>query len=80
MVKRGNKTLVIPEGTPESRLGILIRESLKTLSPRRQSWFSPCAQRSFQALRYKVWACPIPAVENEGKNGIRESRKYSIAQ
>jgi hypothetical protein len=33
----------------------------------------------FLALRYKVWACPIPAVENEGKNGIRESRKSSIA-
>jgi hypothetical protein len=32
-----------------------------------------------KALRYKVWACPIPAVENEGKNGIRESRKSSIA-
>ena len=26
LVKRGNKTLVIPEGTPESRLGILINK------------------------------------------------------
>ena len=25
-VKRGNKTLVIPEGTPESQLGILINK------------------------------------------------------
>ena len=26
LVKRGNKTLVIPEGTPESQLGILINK------------------------------------------------------
>ena len=29
LVKRGNKTLVIPEGTPESQLGILINKFTK---------------------------------------------------
>ncbi|MBR5895230.1 MAG: hypothetical protein IKZ13_06795 [Akkermansia sp.] len=32
------------------------------------------------ALRYKVWACPIPGVEKDVDIGIRESKRYSIAR
>ena len=32
------------------------------------------------ALRYKVWACPIPGVEKGVAFGVRESKRYSIAQ
>ena len=38
----------------------------------------PGAEGEKTALRYKVWACPIPAVENGGAFGIRERKKYSI--
>lgn len=33
-----------------------------------------------EALRYKVWACPIPGVEKGVAFGVRESKRYSIAQ
>lgn len=34
----------------------------------------------YEALRYKVWACPIPGVEKGVAFGVRESKRYSIAQ
>ncbi|MBR5894974.1 MAG: hypothetical protein IKZ13_05485 [Akkermansia sp.] len=34
----------------------------------------------FSALRYKVWACPIPGVEKDVDIGVRESKRYSIAR
>ena len=36
--------------------------------------------RVLVALRYKVWACPIPGVEKDVDIGIRESKRYSIAR
>ena len=37
-------------------------------------------ERKKKALRYKVWACPIPGVEKDVDIGIRESKRYSIAR
>ena len=37
-------------------------------------------EQDFPALRYKVWACPIPGVEKDVDIGIRESKRYSIAR